>query len=124
LDIASRQFFKILYLIQPKWLGTAVRTAFAVAIQALLSLLIWLLWDVRPSLGLLILAAVLIAFFYYSRRLNFLPIRLLRAPIDAVKRFVGRALLSLILTPILQLHLRFIDPIFLKLGEIERLKNP
>ncbi|MFO1429891.1 MAG: patatin-like phospholipase family protein [Candidatus Competibacteraceae bacterium] len=123
LDVAHRQFFKFLYLIRPKRLGIAVRTVLTVAVLALFGVLIWILWNIRLSLGMLVLLAALIALFYYSRKLDILPIRRLRAHIDAVNRFVGRALLSLILTPILKLHLRFIDPIFLKLGEISRLKG-
>lgn len=124
--MAKQVFFKVFYLIQPKWLGIVSRIALVLGVLALLVLIITLLWDVRPSLGALLGIGVLIALFYVSRRKleqNIPGVRLLQAPIDAVKRFVGRALPSVLLAPILQFHLKFIDPIFLKLGEIDRLET-
>jgi predicted acylesterase/phospholipase RssA len=126
LGVAKQVFFKVFYLIQPKWLGFVSRIALVLGVLALLVLIITLLWDVRPSLGALLGIGVLIALFYVSRRKleqNIPGVRLLQAPIDAVKRFVGRALPSVLLAPILQFHLKFIDPRFLKLGEIDRLET-
>jgi predicted acylesterase/phospholipase RssA len=126
LGVAEQVFFKVFYLIQPKLLGIALRIALVLGVLALVVLIITLLWDVRPSLGALLGIGVLVALFYVSRRKleqNIPIVRLLQAPIDAVKRFVGRALPSVLLSPILQFHLKFIDPIFLKLGEIERLET-
>ncbi|MGH8603064.1 MAG: hypothetical protein ACREXR_09930, partial [Gammaproteobacteria bacterium] len=50
-------------------------------------------------------------------------LRRLRSYRQMLVRLLGRALFSVLICPLLWLHLRFINPLFLKLGSIDKLSS-
>jgi len=125
LEAASEKFLKVLRLIRPKWLGEALRIALLLVPVVLLLYLAWLLRNCELSLGTLLFIAIIGAVAYFSRNLieRFYWLRRLRSYRQKLMRVVGRALLSILVSPLLWLHLRFINPLFLKLGSIDKLKR-
>lgn len=112
-------------LIRPKWLGEALRLAVLLMPVVLLLYLAWLLRNCELSLGTLLFIALIGAVVYFSGTLakRFYWLGRLRSYRQMLARLVGRALFSILISPLLWLHLRFINPLFLKLGSIDRLKR-
>ncbi|MGH8658448.1 MAG: patatin-like phospholipase family protein [Gammaproteobacteria bacterium] len=125
LEAASEKFLKVFRLIRPKWLGEALRIALLLVPVVLLLYLAWLLRNCELSLGTLLFIAIIGAVVYFSRSLieRFYWLARLRSYRQILVRLLGRALFSVLISPLLWLHLRFINPLFLKLGAIERLKR-
>ncbi|MGH8652116.1 MAG: hypothetical protein ACREYE_08010 [Gammaproteobacteria bacterium] len=112
-------------MIRPKWLGEALRLAVLLVPVVLLLYLAWLLRNCELSLGALLFIAIIGAVVYFSRSLieRFSWLRRLRSYRQMLVRLLGRALFSVLLCPLLWLHLRFINPLFLKLGSIDKLSS-
>lgn len=125
LEAASEKFLKVSRLIRPKWLGEALRLAVLLVPVVLLLYLAWLLRNCELSLGTLLSIAIIGAVVYFSRSLieRFSWLRRLRSYRQMLVRLLGRALFSVLLCPLLWLHLRFINPLFLKLGSIDKLSS-
>jgi hypothetical protein len=123
LEASSELFLKVFLLIRPKWLGEALRIAVSLVPVALVVYLAFLLRDCTLSLGTLVFIAVIGAAIYFLRTLadRFYWLRPLRTFHQALVRLVGRTLFSIALSPLLRFHLRFINPLFLKLGTIDNL---
>lgn len=122
LKVASYQFLKLFHLLLPAWAKEAL------AVLALLTLLalVWILIDVRFSLGLILLMVIMWGLNRYSRKLGrgVWVFRALRAPVEAIVRLIARALIPMLGSWAIKLHLKYIDPIFLRYGQIERLPPP
>ncbi|MGH8615985.1 MAG: patatin-like phospholipase family protein [Gammaproteobacteria bacterium] len=125
LEAASEKFLKVFRLIRPKWLGEALRIALLLVPVVLLLYLAWLLRNCELSLGSLLFIAIIGAVVYFSRSLieRFYWLARLRSYRQMLVRLVGRALFSVLISPLLWLHLRFINPLFLKLGSVEKLER-
>jgi predicted acylesterase/phospholipase RssA len=123
LEASSELFLKVFRLVRPKWLGEALRIAVSLVPVALVVYLAFLLRDCTLSLGTLVSIAVIGAALYFLRTLadRFYWLRPLRTFHQALARLVGRTLFSIALSPLLRFHLRFINPLFLKLGAIDNL---
>lgn len=125
LEAASERFLKVFRLIRPKWLGEALRVALLLVPVVLLLGLAWLLRNCELSLGTLLFIASIGAVVYFSRSLieRFYWLQRLRSYRQMLTRLLGRMLFSILISPLLWLHLRFINPLFLKLGSVDRLKR-
>ncbi|MGH8579018.1 MAG: patatin-like phospholipase family protein [Gammaproteobacteria bacterium] len=125
LEAASEKFLKVFRLIRPKWLGEALRLALLLVPVVLLLYLAWLLRNCELSLGTLLFFAIIGAAVYFSRSLieRFYWLRRLRSYRQMLVRLLSRTLFSILISPLLWLHLRFINPLFLKLGSVDKLKR-
>ncbi|MBI4640380.1 MAG: patatin-like phospholipase family protein [Candidatus Tectomicrobia bacterium] len=122
LEVASEQLLKVFHLLWPKWLMNVMLLT-VLLIPAFLS---WLLRNVMFSVGMLLFAGIVLAVGYSNPRLAraFKLFRFFRSPIDTMARFVGRALIPVIGSLFVRIHLKFFDPLFLQQGKLERLKPP
>ncbi|MFH0341015.1 MAG: patatin-like phospholipase family protein [Chromatiales bacterium] len=122
LKVASYQFLKLFNLVLPAWAKEAL------AVLALLALLalVWILIDVRFSLGLILLMVIMWGLNRYISKLGraVWVFRVLRAPVEAIVRLIVRALIPMLGSWVIKFHLKYINPIFLRYGQIERLPLP
>ncbi|MGH8467654.1 MAG: patatin-like phospholipase family protein [Gammaproteobacteria bacterium] len=122
LKVASFQFFKLFNLLLPRWAKEALAVLAGLALLGLA----WILRDVMVSVGLVLLTALLWGLNQYSPKLGraVRVFRALRAPLETIVRLIARALIPMLGSWPIQFHLKHIDPIFLRYGQIERLPPP
>ncbi len=123
LEVAHETFFKVFRL--DKRLLIAAVVVIVLLIATLWALLgdVLIRWFLEASIPIWMIAVLILG--YFSPRL----IRLFKVfeplvkPVEAVKRFLTRVLVPVLGTVFVQFHLRFIDPLFLRLGTLEELKR-
>ncbi|MDQ3563220.1 MAG: patatin-like phospholipase family protein [Pseudomonadota bacterium] len=122
LKVASFQFFKLFNLLLPRWAKEALAVLAGLALLGLA----WILLDVMISVGLVLLGVILWGLNHYSPKLGraVRVFRALRAPVETIVRFIARALIPMLGSWAVNFHLKYIDPIFLRYGQIERLPPP
>lgn len=122
LRVAGEQVLKVLRLILPEW----AMNLLMVMVLLTLFLLSWLLMNVSVSVGMLLFAGILMALAHYSAQLarEFKIIRFIRTPLDALARFIARGLIPVFEALFVRIHLKYIDPLFLRLGKLEKLPPP
>ncbi|MGH8526984.1 MAG: hypothetical protein ACREXY_23100, partial [Gammaproteobacteria bacterium] len=122
LKVASFQFFKLFNFILPRWAKEALAVLAGLALLGLA----WILRDVMVSVGLVLLTALLWGLNQYSPKLGraVRVFRALRTPVETIVRLIARALVPMLGSWPIRFHLKYIDPIFLRYGQIERLPPP
>ena len=127
LTVAKESAFKILRLLWPGSQST-LNAIVGVAALVLLALLVRWSWCTTFRLGYLLLAGVLLAVVYFARRSD--PgstiLRILRTIIDRIVSYAGGTFVWLfgwIAIKLSRFHLRYINPLFLRLGSVKRLKR-
>jgi predicted acylesterase/phospholipase RssA len=126
LIVAKESAFKVLRLL---WPGpkSVLNVIAGVAALVLLALLVRWSWCTSVPLGGLLLAGLLLAVVYFARRSD--PsstiLRSLRTFIDGIVFWAGGTFVWLfgwIAIKLTRFHLRHINPLFLRLGSVERFK--
>lgn len=122
LDVAGERLFKVFRLNLPLALS-AIFTVLAV-----LTIFGWYFWDEIvvflhwPTWKLLVFIALFTLGFIPRLSRTFRWLRALRKPSEPVVRLVVRAILPLLLSLFVLIHLQIFDRLFLRMGKLSRLK--
>lgn len=75
--------------------------------------------------GILIAAAVAAAALFLPRLARtFEPLKFLISPMQTVASWFGQALAPLVVSRVMKIHLKLFDPLYLKMGKVDRLSKP